>query len=250
MKLLRWLYVILSVLPISCGDTAETADNGTELEILEFLKSDCGNSAPLRHPLLTDRDNTEYAGLRCIAWEVTNAPSVRLDFINFRELCDIVEVPWIPTAHERDDGTIALTATWEPSFPNACGYCLYDFSFEVSISSVEQALDVAFASRGCSKECSPLWYRGTLPIAEMPSGITCEYIETISLSDQPDARGSLHMPTSNGQCDNGLIAVDDICVGPCSVDTDCPLVEVQTCQQNACVLTDAFFRYDFSPNNL
>lgn len=245
-------------LPCVLACTGESTGTGTETDnpsLRMFEGSACKKDGVedaeegLRAAALTASD---YDGLHCFAWEPAGDDVLRIDVLNATGGC-LVEIEWKGSARV-GEGRLALTVTADPQCNVAgCGSCLYDYTYEVAGVDTSAPLAVTFTMRQCDAELEPRVTELELPVDERPEGILCRPINPGTLS-WVQRCGAPHLPcagadgacaVAGGQttCDPGLVCAGDdfgICRTPCETDADCPLTDVEACEDGVCVVPAAF----------
>jgi hypothetical protein len=229
---------LLALVQVACDGTGASV----ELEIAQFQVHECGNER--FGPLFTDRQAAEYAGLRCIAWEL-GEDSALIDLINFRAACGFEgfedETLWVGRGTQPREDLLQLIVEWDFEEQTGCPACEHDFSFEFASRVEAESLDVEIATRSCTGNCDWLRQSAALPVGESPAGNLCRYVPSHASTRDPRAipLGTLHARSDDGQCESGLapIEVEDglqICAATCSTDSDCPLSDVLACEDGVC----------------
>jgi hypothetical protein len=261
------LGVLLLVAGVKCGGT-ET-DN-PDAPLVSFHASECKKAPALVGTSGTDGSggssgssdagvptarasqalsyDAGYDGLQCIAWQRLGAGMFGFDLGNFHEGCGI---EWKGNASVGRDGIVALDAIDAGCTKARCGWCIYDWTFEVR--GVPEGKDARLRVRvadsdGASCEGSTDPYDVTVPTKDDPQGILCRPAFRSAVSWQVMERGTsgqLHTPcgpTEPAPCAAPLScgplgSADDLrCLQPCATDADCPLPGVLHCQEGTCRL--------------
>ena len=198
----------------------------------------------------------ELAGLQCMVWRTDTANRrLLVDLVNFHEGCG---VEWEGDVEVASDG-ITLKLINPGCAQASCGWCIYDWSFDVETAAAESDLPVTITVDDCPDKAGV----NTTLHAEIPaaseSGRSCRYANFYALEDQAATLGGLgtaFMPCSGAEmngggdasswsCGEGLVCTDvtgreypsPICLPSCEVDADCPLPELLTCDAaGACVI--------------
>jgi len=139
----------------------------------------------------------------------------------------------------------------------ACGWCLYDFRFDVKNVDSLAALPVRVGLVDCQGAVS-FDYALTLPEDAGDSGILCRYANPYALDDQFAVQGrcgerfsscnkvgSLCARSGVAGCNEGLTCVevtsgDSRCLEECSEGADCTASEVSECSGGVCNLRASF----------
>ena len=192
--------------------------------------------------------DASYDGLQCIAWKRLGAGSYRFDLGNFHEGCGI---EWKGNASVRQDGTVALDAVDVGCTKASCGWCIYDWSYEVHgvPEDANARLHVRVTDTdGSSCQGSTDPYDVTLPTKDAAEGSLCRPAFRYAVAWQVMERGTsgaLHTPCGPDEptpCAAGLTcgplgSPDDLrCLASCANDSDCPLPGVLGCQEGTCRL--------------
>jgi len=240
------LIFLFCILVFACNSKAPR-----ELEVVRFKDSYCKDSIS-NSELFTGRNSALYKGLICISWDIETSGRALFDLINFDRMCGFEpgdENLWIGQAYQDFDGLLRLNVDWDSPDENACGDCLYDFSFEIDGLEFSEALDVTTGN--CTGNCDN-WsgFKVTIPVYRMPAGIICKYadVEHILASTRvPDdwKRGTLHMPPKQGECEEDLTLIEkkegeELCAATCSSTKPCPLEEILECQSGICQLIETW----------
>jgi hypothetical protein len=184
-------------------------------------------------------DTSDYAGLQCVAWKFGDAKTPAIDLINWPASCgfpDDTEGLWQGVAEVADPNALQLRVEWNFEYPNACGGCLYDFSFKLENFEANGTLQLAIDTRSCTGDCA--WSKQKLTLPAKPSGVVCRYADWRVPSSQEWPRNALFAPL-DGQCDAGLAPLargdgTQVCAVTCKTSSDCPLPGVLTCSDGLC----------------
>ena len=229
---------------VAACDATEAAD-GEQVELQSFAVSEC-KSDRSSNTLVTGRQQSDYAGLGCVAWDFTNDSQPKLDLINRAVGCgfqgtESVEAArlWRPSSLALKGTRLQLALQWKFETPNACGGCLDDFSMSLAPFDLPKAVSLEIRTRDCTSNCR--WTEDSVEIDVMhePAGITCRYLDRYGTFDDP-VTGKLHRPVNAaGGCDDDLDVLprapgQTICVARCSDDSDCPLPELLACDHGTC----------------
>lgn len=150
---------------------------------------------------------------------------------------------WVAHVEQSED-EVQLKVEWNFESPNACGGCVDDFSVKLKKVASNAKLRLEIDSRPCvGVDCQWSTDTITLPIGTEASGIRCRYLRAgwTSMLNAQWSPGKLHLPRADGTCDAALVATDiagpgNICVAPCTEDSDCPLQDLLACHQGTCQL--------------
>jgi hypothetical protein len=244
---------------------------GTETEnpasnLISFHGSNCKKDLPIGVKALPAPDggalasgtgngvsfDTSYDGLQCIAWQKLAPGSFRFELGNFHESCGI---DWQGSATVAGDGSVALHAINSGCRAARCGWCLYDWAFDVR--GVPEGSDprllisvVDDDGSRCPSATNP--YDVTLPTGAAEQGLVCRPAFRGALEWQTQALGTagqLNMPCDPAVATScaaelscgPLAAADDLrCLARCSADSDCPLPGVLACREGTCQLTQTW----------
>jgi hypothetical protein len=195
---------------------------------------------------------TETAGLKCVAWETGASGTLSLGLINFEGACG---AQWAGTATVDAQGlTLGLV---NPDCRKAlCGWCIYDWTFDVNIAKHVSPLAVTIQIDTCPGTDPVQTKTVSLPVDTTPKGIVCNYANWNALGWQAMALGTcgaVGMPclgtaglcsgsatptatTCNAglTCTMGAAATDSICAKSCAAESDCGTSGAQTCTSGLC----------------
>ncbi|GEM_PF-1540272 len=253
-------FVLLTVL--ACNGTETQNPEHTNGALVGFGNSGCKKEtldhASRRTQAVTTADagvisyGEEVEGLKCFAWRSTGSDSVKISLVNFEGACG---AEW--KGHAALDASGALTlGIINPQCQIAnCGICIYDWSFEVRGIALGTNLPLAVSIDTCPGEQPIKTTNVELPLATQPDGILCRYADFSALGWQAMALGTcgdVGMPctgtnmcsnsdgsTAHG-CESGLTCTDNgnademICATSCTIDADCGVTGVKSCQQGLC----------------
>jgi len=250
------------LLSVQCNGTGTETENPAA-PLISFHGSDC-KKMPAAEATVASPDggalkhevgkalsfDSSYDGLQCIAWQKLEPGVFRFDLGNFHESCG---VDWQKgSVNIAKDGTITLHAINSGCQVARCGWCIYDWSFDVR--GVPENSDAHLAigvvdddGNRCQSGVMP--YDVTIPTHDADQGIVCRPAFRSAVDWQVRARGTngqLNMPcgspdqtacTADLSC-GPLASQDDLrCLARCSTDSDCPLPGVLACQEGTCRLT-------------
>ena len=245
---------------------------GTETEnpaapLILFHGSECKKNmpttakalpAPNRRTLGDDTDksisfDSSYDGLQCIAWQKLASGSFRFELGNFHSSCGIDD--WKGSAIVAADGTVVMHAINSGCKAAACGWCLYDWTFEVRGVPEDTDAHLMVSIVGDDgKSCDSARAADdiTIPTSDAEQGILCRPVFRFAadaLGHSLETPGKLNKPcdpTVQTPCEaelscGPLASQDDLrCLARCSTDSDCPLPDVLTCQGGTCRLTQTW----------
>ena len=255
----RILPVLMLLLSVQCTGT-ETENPAAPL--ISFQGTECKKELAIGTKGLPPPDagrvasaaskvalfDTSYDGLQCIAWQKLDVDSYRFELGNFHGSCGI---EWQGSASVARDGTVALHAINSDCRAAACGWCMYDWAFEVrGVPESEDAHLVISQvnDQGNSCDSSRAPDDVTIPTSSAEQGTVCRptfRAATDVFGRTLDTPGTLHMPCDpavatpcTGELSCGpLASADDLrCLARCSDDSDCTLPGILTCQAGTCRL--------------
>jgi hypothetical protein len=194
-------------------------------------------------------------GLKCIAWEATSKSELTLDLYNFEGSCG---AEWTGKAAVKSDKELQLSLVNPDCRIALCGWCIYDWAFEVEAVDTTKDLALKLGIDTCpsNHEQHPVQSAtATLPLDAKSSGIMCRFANFNALGWQamalsqcgmegmpcagtnmcPGASGSTEL-TCQGDlvCSNNGNAEERICLKACSADSDCGTLGVRSCQDGLC----------------
>ena len=194
-----------------------------------------------------------YDGLQCIAWQKLAEGSFRFELGNFHGSCGITD--WKGSASVAQDGTVVLNAINSDCRAAACGWCLYDWAFDVrNVPEAEDAHLVISIVGDDGKKCDAARPSDDvmIPTNNAEQGILCRPVfryAADTLGRTLETPGKLHMPcdlsvptpcTAALSC-GPLASTDDLrCLTRCSADSDCTLPSLLTCQEGTCRLAQTW----------
>src|SRR5664280_526750 len=180
----------------------------------------------------------EVAGLKCVAWEFTGTGRLKVNLINFEEACG---AKWQGDAQVEATGQLHLNLVNPQCMVAACGWCIYDWSFEVKGLPGGQTLPTTITIDTCPGRQDIKTSSVELPLGTEPSGIKCRYANFYAIDWQAaslNTRGTVGMPcdgtatsqgadaSATGTCQGDLVCTDndaaqEICAKSCNADVDC-----------------------------
>jgi len=245
----------------ACSGT-ETQNPGSPLKSFngsackkELKKSTAGatgETATAAQALVSTDYGAEIHGLKCIAWERVGTSGLNVDLYNFEGACG---AQWAGKATIESDGALGLSLVNPQCLIASCGWCIYDWSFELEGVDMSRPLSVGVGIDTCPGERSIEKLPATIPVDVIPSGILCNYANVNALGWQAMALsecGTVGMPCSGTSmcsttpasaelsCQGDLVCADNgnaaerICVKPCTEDENCGSLGVQSCQNGLC----------------
>jgi hypothetical protein len=258
MKKAVWATTLCGLIAYSCSGT-ETQNPVSPL--LSFKGSPCKKeanqasgtgTATAAQALVSIDYSPETAGLQCIAWEAVGTDKLKIDLYNFEGACG---AQWTGKAAIENDGGLGLSLVNPECMIASCGWCIYDWSFEVEGVDLGRPLTVGVGIDTCPGEQAIRNATATLPVDAQSSGILCNYANFNALGWQAlslKTCGTLAMPcngtsmcqsypvTTDLTCQGDLVCSDNgnaderICAKPCSVDDDCGTLGVLECRDGLC----------------
>lgn len=262
MKLLRYSCSLAILTILACNGTETQNPGNSGGTLVTFGNSGCKKET-LANALRSTQAETlgdsgvisygeEVAGLKCFAWQTTAADSVKVSLVNFEEACG---AEWQGNAEFEAEGALKLSLVNPQCRIAKCGTCIYDWSFEVRGVRAGENLPVTVNIDTCPGEQAIKTTNAELPLATQPQGILCRYANFSAIGWQAMALGTcgtLGMPcTGTSMCSNtadasaqtcqgDLTCTDNgnpsemVCVKPCTLDSDCGVTGVQSCQSGLC----------------
>lgn len=248
-----WVMGVPLALAGSCAGGTET-DN----PVIDFQSSGCKNQVsafalgPPRVEPTTgrlDSDAPDYDGLHCYAWRHDpQSATLHVDVLNMHGGC---QVDWSGEAKWRAEGGIDVQISNASCRTASCGWCLYDFSFELSGVEGSEPLPLALIEDDC--ESADIYSELVVPLDTEPSGMRCRpaFRHALGGGLAPACDGNRHMScgelncgSSAGDCNEGLLCSeiekgDSRCMKTCEQDTDCGL-DVLSCVEGTCALGATF----------
>jgi hypothetical protein len=236
-------YAVLSACFLCAACLGEVDDVGTDV-LVSFEYGQCSQSIPLE----SGYDMAALDGLQCVVAATPADGGWSVALVNFWAGCTY-EAPWAGTAAVEGEGTLALAAVWQFEYPNGCGDCLYAFEYRLEQFDFVPPLELELMIASCSgADCfGPVIATDVATSADAPA-LACRYLMGApgygSLDNVND--GSLyHMDTEDGTCADGLVprAVETelepslvLCLPSCVIDEECPLPEIEACDDGVCVI--------------
>lgn len=258
MKHAAWATMICGLIAYSCAGT-ETQNPGDPLK--SFKDSGCkkekqglpeADVVRLGEGLVSTDYSGDTAGLNCIAWEVLDNNRTKVDLYNFHGACG---AEWTGKAKIGEDGDLQLSLVNPECLIARCGWCIYDWSFEVVGLDTSKPLPLSLGIDTCPGEQPIEKAIATLPVNAKPSGILCNYAHFGALGWQAQALsecGKVGMPCTGTSmcttstaateltCADDLVCTDNgnpderICAKPCTADADCGTKGVLGCAEGLC----------------
>jgi hypothetical protein len=253
----RWKgMVVCALLPGLALACNSEEPEGTSGNLVSFVGSPCKKEASLaalgtaEQALVTQVDERALVGLKCIVWEATGTDGLKIDLVNFEGACG---AQWRGSVSVDANGSLALRLDNPGCMVASCGWCIYDWSFEVRGVGSASALPVSIGIDTCPGQRAPETYQATVPISSSPAGLLCRWANYSALGMQAgmtSACGTLHMPCTgtsmcsstvtprscNGDlvCDTNGTADEFVCLQPCAADAECPGAGAMSCQSGLC----------------
>jgi hypothetical protein len=232
-----------------CGITACVGTDTGNPPVIDFRNSACHDQSYTENkdailqsldeaPLIPD---PKYKGLTCFAFE-QDANAIHLLVSNYKSGCES-QLGWTPRLEERSDGGLDLILEDRDCATAACGWCLYDLSFDLPLELASDR-EVHLVQRGCEGAHPEL--SAQLALTQQ-SGVACAYTDANALAWR--ARGGTSERMLCGEtatCDIGLTCttVDTDprgrCLKTCTTDANCDALSLCTasvCQLKATGLT-------------
>jgi len=191
----------------------------------------------------------EYDGLQCFVWERLENDVLAITLTNFHAGC---AVTWGGDA-VLDGDTVELRLTNLICAVAGCGWCIYDWSFEVSDVPEVDELPVRVARRGCPDESFEVTDGATLPLGEAAAGALCRYGNKYAVEQHAGEMGQCgqrFMPCTSANeeegfcwseessppCTGDLVCEPEtnLCHQQCTSNDDCPLPGTVSCQDGLC----------------
>jgi hypothetical protein len=241
---------------VACAGGTETDNPHKSGDLVAFDASACKTEAAETSGKSFEAvvATSEYDGLTCLEWETKSGGVVSFRVLNLNGGCSVT---WSGDAVVRADGSLELLLTNTKCAVAACGWCLYDFQFDVRNVPPLSGLPVRIGTIGCPGETPTFDHELSLPADAGPSGILCRYTN-VSAYDQllveHDRCGSQFgscrdqdgFCKTDGapECREGLVctpaADSERCLTPCTSDYDCSPGEVSACVDGICRLTATY----------
>jgi hypothetical protein len=224
----------------SCGANDSESTGSPDGGSVAFQSSACKKD---NAQALSEAD--ARAGLKCIRWQPLDGGKLRFELTNFEGACG---ANWAGKANVGEGG-LELWATNPSCRIASCGWCIYDWTFDVE-APADTSLALSVVTDPCPGQQEPARVTATLPLSTSPQGELCRYAHHGALSWQAAALGSCgqaYMPcrgsdicgvgASSESCDTGLVCADggagqQVCHAPCTAD--CGPGGALTCQDGLC----------------
>jgi hypothetical protein len=215
----------LTLLTPACGDEPQPA-------AVAFQTSEC--KTRLGQALLAAAQQvTPHEGLRCVTWE-RMTENVRFGLTNFEGACG---VKYAGEAYLTDGGrTVALSLTNPIGAVAACGWCVYDFAFEVKDVPAGADLMVTVERSDNARRSGP-GLPFLLPAQAATRGVVCDYGNSLVMIQLAEATGKIGQrnwpctglgSTYPSRCQAGLtcqsVEATDfhrLCLADCTDDAGC-----------------------------
>lgn len=191
----------------------------------------------------------ETAGLKCFAWESAGT-TLKVDLYNFEGPCG---AEWTGNAKLDDEGALSLGLENPGCRVASCGWCIYDWSFELEGIDTSKPLSVVLGIDKCPGTGDIVSASAVLPLDSQAEGISCNYANWNALTWQAaylGTCGTVGMPCRNGisglcsegptDCEDGLVCGaagapgENTCIKACSSDVDCGSSGVLRCEESLC----------------
>lgn len=228
---------------------------------VEFTGSECKSHlympASTTPALYTVEQSEPYQGLQCMSWQHDDAGVFSVDLINFNGACG---AEYVGDYKKGDEGELNLQVNNPGCRIASCGYCVYDWSFEIEDVAVTD-LAITMVENACPEEkdygVDEYTFNISKDALESGAGISCSY-KHIGIFESPSC-GTLHQPCNHlesddteandddcgvaeTRCDEGYTCAenDDMkqptCVAECTEDADCPLQPLLHCDNGLCLI--------------
>lgn len=238
--------VLLCLLAVGCGQANERAD-----ATLGYTTSGCKSKTG--QALTVDGEQaTTYDGLKCVAWEV-GADKTTFRLYNFEGGCG---AQYAGQAHLDASGqAVTLSLTNPSGAVAACGWCIYDYVFQVKGAAAGVDLSVAVERSNDAQPGKLGTDNFVLPAQASPQGVVCQYGHRFALGDHARKTGTAGMrnmpcadedPALTPPCRTGLActAVDPagdhrVCLAACAADADCGDSQLYRCAGGGCRLAES-----------
>jgi hypothetical protein len=245
---------------LSCGRDEPAGSGGTTTGPLvsfegsackkEAAKAAAATAGEARQALAA---NDVYAGLQCVRWSPIDG-GFRVLLLNFEGACG---AEWSGRATQ-NGAALELRLVNPDCRIAACGWCIYDWSFDVKMTAAAGGTDVAIVVDPCPGQQTATSQSVHLPLASTPSGELCRYANPNALGWQAMSLGTCgaaYMPCREGTgmcplgdggspCDDGLTcakgatgdaaASGNVCHAACAASADCLPAGVMTCDAGLC----------------
>jgi hypothetical protein len=261
MKYLASIATLTCLTSLACSGTeTQNPASNTSGPLVSFGNSGCkkeilANASRSTQAIVSEDAGVisygeEVAGLKCFAWQVTGADRVKVSLINFEEACG---AQWQGNAAIEPTGKLDLSLVNPQCLIALCGWCIYDWSFEVKGVNVNQNQTVTATIDTCPGQQEIKTTNVELPLGEQSSGILCRYANYNAIGWQAMALGTcgaVGMPCNGTsmcnstdtatscqgdlQCTDNGDASQMICAKSCTLDSDCGTTAVQSCQSGLC----------------
>jgi hypothetical protein len=241
----------------SCGVLAVTlvslagcgGDEAASGAATRFESSACKTKSGGQGLLAAAQQVTPHDGLRCVTWERRDGGQVRFGLSNFEGGCG---VQYAGQAFLSDGGrAVALSLTNPGGAVAACGWCVYDFAFDVKDvpAGADLAVTVERSNSAQRSEETPLQFQ--LPAQAADRGVVCDYghpFAMIQLAEATGKVGQRHWPCTGinpgdaPRCQPGTSCqmvdqqgVQHLCLTDCTDDAGCGDA-LFACRDGACRL--------------
>jgi hypothetical protein len=239
------LTVVASLLAgAHCGDGP--GDSGT---LTAFISSGCKSKMTGQALTSQSTGSIGYDGLKCVAWEVASDNTV-FRLYNVEGGCG---ASYEGHASIADSGRAVTLSLTNPSGAIAgCGWCVYDFTFQVRGPVTGSNLTVAIERSNSAEPGREGTTTFTLPAQSRATGIVCSYGNEFAMRDHARKTGlsghrnfpcDVDIVPSNGGCQPGLActpsatgAAQPLCLAPCAASLDCGDDQLYGCSAGLCKL--------------
>lgn len=203
--------------------------------------------------LFTQADEATLAGLKCVSYQQVTSDSLKIDLINFEGACG---ASWEGNAEVNEAG-LTLNIVNPQGDVASCGWCIFDWSFEVTGLDMSENLKMAIIIDTIPEDDDLETIELTLPTGDQTEGLLCQWAHWHALEWQAGALGTCgttHMPcdkdgskgvcgeVEDGPCNTGLACAapyegaNSICMKSCEKDEDCPNTDALFCEKGYCQL--------------
>jgi hypothetical protein len=222
---------------------------------LSFQSSGCKSEQGDALPKASTSTNatlaeSAYDGLTCVAWE-TGKDRTTFRVYNLDGACG---ADYAGRAFVADGGKAVTLSLTNPSGSiAACGWCVYDLTYEVAGTAVDANLAVTVERSNSAERAGTDVSKSkfVLAAADNPSGVACAYGNPFAMQDHARKVGksgarnfpcdttAAALPTG---CREGLActvttpASQGVCLSPCAGSADCGDATLYACTANTCQL--------------
>jgi hypothetical protein len=240
MRLALRSVVLMLAMSSGCG-----GDHPAPGAAVGFQTSECKTKSG-QALLAAAQQVTPHDGLRCVTWE-RMTENVRFGLTNFEGGCG---VKYAGQAFVTDGGrSVALSLTNPVGAVAACGWCVYDFVFEVKQVAADADLTVNVERSNSPERSTETPIRFQLPASGAARGVVCDYGNSSAMIQLAEATGNIGQrnwpctglgSTGPSRCQAGLTcrSVDAtdfhrLCLADCTDDAGCGDA-MFACRDGAC----------------